>query len=310
MFDKLPAEPLSSSDRSRSRGSILQHAAFVGFTSAPRSLVDAQWNPLREELEKVRRLYDDAIRVRPPESRDLSSEEQIRYLTNLVQLFENLRGMKSNLTETPSLETVKSEVKKHMQYLRTFDSAVFNKHNSRKTLDNQIDLLISRYQKSFSDLSTSDTSPCPSNEYYAEPVLNRLQTFLRKSYQQMKTKLNEKCAVLREKQEIYAKWERELVETINQDTSAPPEVRNLVLQMAAKREQIDRQASVRGRSSSISNNDYNPVSACSARDVFRYLSENSSGNTFARSKLSTWNYNNSEQRWTVKSRRNNRSTRN
>lgn len=154
LVDPIPA-PI---DRSRSRAPILRHTAFIGFTSS---------NSQNDEPEKVRRSSDD--------------DPMQKYLLTVVQFFDSLRGTKSSLPRTSSFETLKTHLDKQMQTCRSLDSP--SSTFTRRSLADQVDQLIQQF--------SSENPPSPVDKL-TEPVLLRLQAFLERTSQQLKTTSREK----------------------------------------------------------------------------------------------------------------------
>ena len=161
-------------DRSRPRAPILRHAAFVGFTSSKSQ---------SDEPEKVRRSSDD--------------DQMQKYLLTIVQFFDSLRGTKTSLPRPSSLETLKTHLDKQMQAYRTLDSP--SSSFTRRALADQVDQLVQHF---------SSENPSSMGQI-TEPALLRLQAFLERTSEQLKTTIREKSD-LKEKLDLYTLLEKEI----------------------------------------------------------------------------------------------------
>jgi hypothetical protein len=207
------------------------------------------------------------------EQHEISMNEQKTYLLRICQVFEQLRGQQdrsskeqSSNSSYQSLDDIKSRLNEQMTHFRARNVSlpVVKRQPTERSFVDRLAQLISKYESLFAALMPLPRSSTTVYESDHEPILTNLQSFLHTVYQRIKSdvqdksKVDEQLLLLKSKQSIYAQWQSNIVQWINEPTNSLTNVKELVNRMTNEFEQSGesrvKSVSVSSHTPSVSNN--------------------------------------------------------
>ncbi|CAF1261292.1 unnamed protein product [Adineta steineri] len=248
-----------------------------------------QQTSLHEDLNRLRQLYDqtkhDSIQQKCQiqlnrdfftEQYERSKQEQIEYLTRILNLFQDFPNpnKKEYIPKQNDLSTridnTKNELEQQINYfINNYKSLIMKNSNDKdKLFLNDLSLLLTKFQDEFSELfhnnGKDDISLTIEYEYDTYPVLNNLNLLLNDLYKQInkilheKMNLSEKLMNLERKHRKYYKWITKIHKSISEDRSASIYLKNSANRMIEELDQLEEltnpRSTITSTTSSISTN--------------------------------------------------------